>query len=201
MISQMHFFLTPYFRTKFLCEDEIKLLFKKIDSKNLSPSLVFKNKKIERDEKLRKSSSLLFNYRKLEKKLHQTAYQNMKSLDESIPKKHFGAVEILQFASYQKGDFFDWHTDSYTQSKKDKNRTLTMVIALSHPDEYQGGHLELIDYRNNKIKIDNLEKGELIIFPSDYLHRVSPVRSGKRLTITAWLMSGVMTRMHSLKDS
>ncbi len=201
MISRTNFYLTPYFKYRLLNDQEVRLLLKRINMTQLSPSLVFKKNSNVLDLKIRNSSSILFNYKKIEKKLLGLVYKNLKSLDDTLTKNQLSEIEILQFAHYKRGNFFDWHRDTYFRSSKKKNRILTMVVLLSDHTEYKGGHLELIDYTNRKLKFANLQKGDVVVFPSDYYHRITPIRSGRRMSVTAWLIGESMSGMHSLQDS
>ena len=60
--------------------------------------------------------------------------------------------------------------------------TLSLLGSLN--DNYEGGDLILFD----DFKIE-LEKGDLIIFPSNFLypHRVEPVISGVRYSYISWV--------------
>ena len=60
--------------------------------------------------------------------------------------------------------------------------TLSLLGSLN--DNYEGGDLILFD----DFKIE-LEKGDLIIFPSNFLypHRVEPVLSGVRYSYISWV--------------
>ncbi len=199
MISKMYFYGQPYLRQKILSKEDVQLLLKKKEQLILSPSQVFKRNKVLIDHKLRKSHSQLFNYKKLEKMLLKCCYRNLKKFDPSLALKDLGSIEILQFASYERGSFFDWHMDTY--SIKNVERIFTIIVMLNDSDDYVGGKLELIDYQNNKIQIKDIEKGEVIIFPSDYLHRVSAVRSGERNTITTWVIGQRLTPMQSFNNA
>ena len=63
------------------------------------------------------------------------------------------------------------------------SRKLTMVIQLSDPSEYEGGQLELFE----DIQIPK-QKGLVAMFPSfGNYHRVTPVLSGTRKVLVAWI--------------
>jgi len=77
----------------------------------------------------------------------------------------------------------DWHVDmgrSHAASRK-----LGFTIQLSNSDEYEGGDLE---FRNVEIDPKSLrKKGALAIFPTYWLHRVSPVTKGTRDAVVGWV--------------
>ena len=110
--------------------------------------------------------------------------------------------ESCQFTKYNKGQFYDWHCDSwdrpyFRQEKNDpsngKIRKLSVTVSLSDPKDYKGGELEF-DFRQNdpdkKRKIikckEILPKGSLVVFPSFVWHRVCPVKSGERNSLVIW---------------
>jgi len=109
--------------------------------------------------------------------------------------------EACQYTKYEKGQFYDWHCDSwdkpYIKQQGDplhgKIRKLSVTVTLSDPKEYKGGELEF-DFRQNdpdkprktvKCK-EILPKGSLVVFPSFVWHRVCPVKSGERKSLVIW---------------
>ena len=113
--------------------------------------------------------------------------------------------ESCQFTKYTKGQFYDWHCDSWDQPytrqidndpSHGKIRKLSVTVTLSDPKEYKGGELEF-DFRNyepnmrdeEKHKIqckEILPKGSIIVFPSFLWHRVKPVTKGVRYSLVMW---------------
>ena len=110
--------------------------------------------------------------------------------------------ESCQFTKYQKGQYYDWHCDSwdrpYTREYANdpshgKIRKLSVTVTLSDPKDYKGGELEF-DFRQNdpdkkrqirKCK-EILPKGSLVVFPSFVWHRVCPVTRGERNSLVIW---------------
>ena len=109
--------------------------------------------------------------------------------------------ESCQFTKYEKGQFYDWHCDSWdkpyvTQNQQDpsngKIRKLSVTVSLSDKD-YKGGELEF-DFRNMdpdkkpniKKCTEILPKGSLVVFPSFVWHRVCPVKKGSRYSLVIW---------------
>ena len=109
--------------------------------------------------------------------------------------------EACQFTRYSKGQFYDWHCDSwdrpYIRKEGDlsngKIRKLSVTVSLSDPKDYKGGELEF-DFRNldpdkkpNIRKCNEiLPKGSLVVFPSFVWHRVCPVKKGSRYSLVIW---------------
>jgi PKHD-type hydroxylase len=110
--------------------------------------------------------------------------------------------ESCQFTKYRKGQYYDWHCDSWDRPyirehpndpSHGKIRKLSVTVTLSDPKDYKGGELEF-DFRNkdpdkkpNILKCKEiLPKGSLVVFPSFVWHRVCPVKSGERNSLVIW---------------
>ena len=107
--------------------------------------------------------------------------------------------EQCQFTIYKKGQYYDWHADSWDKPyveegpTKGKIRKLSVTVSLTDPKEYKGGELEF-DFRNldpdKKPNIractEILPKGSLVVFPSFVWHRVKPVTKGVRHSLVIW---------------
>ena len=66
---------------------------------------------------------------------------------------------------------------------------LSFTIFLSSKDDYEGGELS-IEYFNSEERF-KLNSGEIIVYPSTYLHSVDEVSSGERLVFLGWIESYV----------
>ena len=109
--------------------------------------------------------------------------------------------ESCQFTKYKKGQYYDWHCDSWDRpyhkpeepNSHGKQRKLSVTLSLSDDKEYSGGELEF-DYRNHDpdkkanthVLKEIRSKGSLVVFPSDVWHRVKPVKSGIRHSLVIW---------------
>ena len=65
-------------------------------------------------------------------------------------------------------------------------RKLSFTLQLSDENEYGGGELQLITDDRRMIQVPKT-KGLLVVFKSDMLHRVRPVKSGLRKSIVGWI--------------
>lgn len=94
-------------------------------------------------------------------------------------------AESPQVACYDAAgaDHFDWHSDIGAGVWAAK-RKLTIVVQLSDPADYQGGTLQMRP--DNNITDAPTTRGTATIFPSFVLHRVTPVTSGTRWSLTLW---------------
>lgn len=91
-----------------------------------------------------------------------------------------GFHEPIQFGHYQQGGFYNWHQDH--GNGEYSKRKLSVVVQLSDPADYAGGHLEFFD-GDRAIN----SQGSVIVFPSYQAHRVTPVMSGVRFSFAAWI--------------
>ena len=107
--------------------------------------------------------------------------------------------ESGQFTKYKKGQYYDWHCDSWDKPyaiegpTHGKIRKLSVTVSLSDPKQYKGGELEF-DFRQNDpdkerkpvVCKDILPKGSIVVFPSFVWHRVTPVTKGVRYSLVLW---------------
>jgi PKHD-type hydroxylase len=95
-----------------------------------------------------------------------------------------GFVEDFQYTVYNgdEGGHYDWHID-YTFSDLPP-RKLGVVLQLSDPADYEGGDLEV---RAGPRETVLRERGLVTMFSGLTLHRVSPVTSGIRRSLVAWV--------------
>jgi PKHD-type hydroxylase len=159
----------------FLSEDECQFLLYTYSNEGL-----FKPAEITEgvNDEVRKSSTFFINkIDLLNEKLLQTINENIKIKGVDI--RNLGPY---QFTKYSVGDFYEWHTDS--DNDKNKNRHYSIIIQLN--DDYQGGSLQLKDKNQKEY---NLERGvgNLFIFDSNEIHRVSKVTDGIRYSLVNWV--------------
>lgn len=91
--------------------------------------------------------------------------------------------EPLEIKKYHVCDEFSQHKDNYYARDDNLDRKLNVIIQLSDMHDYDGGDLILVD----DFKIPK-NIGTLVIFPSYYMHSVSPITSGTRYSLIghAW---------------
>tara|TARA_B100000519_G_C14228396_1_gene431126 strand:- start:492 stop:1187 length:696 start_codon:yes stop_codon:yes gene_type:complete len=96
----------------------------------------------------------------------------------------------IRLSTYKKGDFYDWHVDA--QHNKSHNSpiesnvfSLSYTIFLNDPKNYTGGELDV--RTENGMQTFKLNKGDMVLYPSDYLHRVRKITKGKRKVALGWI--------------
>lgn len=98
--------------------------------------------------------------------------------------------ENIQYTEYygsQKGGY-EWHMDIGSTGGMNL-RKISITVQLSDSDEYEGGDLQLWTGGTQPMTAPR-GKGNVIVFPSFMLHRVTPVISGTRKSFVIWLGGG-----------
>jgi len=119
-------------------------------------------------------------------------YLRMEAVVLRLNGEHFRAnlsgLSTMQFAVYRESDsgYFDWHSD-YGRSIDDPSqepRKLTMSLQLSDGDAYDGCDLEA--RAAWPLDIAPRERGTLVAFRANVLHRVTPITRGVRKSLVIW---------------
>tara|TARA_B100001778_G_scaffold282592_1_gene248189 strand:- start:935 stop:1552 length:618 start_codon:yes stop_codon:yes gene_type:complete len=114
----------------------------------------------------------------------------------------------LQYTHYDKGQFYNWHSDSDldTHYKPQHNfssvqnkaqdqtfqqgeyvRKLSFTLQLSDPTDYRGGEVEFLDTGTKRFLAPK-QRGTMIVFDSRTRHRVRKIKSGIRKSIVGWVV-------------
>ena len=101
----------------------------------------------------------------------------------ALPKKVHGTI----FSKSKSGMKYGRHIDNAYMSSG--RADLSFTIFLSSKENYSGGELSIESF--NSEKIFKLDAGEIIIYPSTYLHSVEEVITGERLVFIGWIESYV----------
>ena len=156
------------------------------------------NKKEVQDLKKKRDSDIVWlNERWIYNAIHPYIHQANKDANWNF---EWSFSESCQFTKYKKGQYYDWHCDSWDKpydspntSSHGKQRKLSVTLSLSDDKDYSGGELEF-DMRNTDpdkkanthVLKEIRSKGSLVVFPSDVWHRVKPVKSGIRHSLVIW---------------
>lgn len=82
------------------------------------------------------------------------------------------------------GGHLDWHMDvgAFAVNK----RKLAMTVQLSDPKDYDGGEFQIwFGGKDGHITLPR-EKGDVLIFPTFCMHRVTPITRGQRKVLVFW---------------
>ena len=117
-------------------------------------------------------------------------YEGLKSLISLINHDKYQYdlenLELLQYTKYKIDHHYTWHID--LQKGKGIHRKLSLIVGLTDPDDYEGGDVEFnFDGHPDNIYTVRIKKGDILFFPSYIPHRVTPITSGNRTTLVAWI--------------
>ena len=124
-------------------------------------------------------------------------YPNKNSILNQIGKKIFLDVnekyyeydlkDIFEFQliKYFVGGNYNWDCDYGEAPVRGSVRKLSMSVHLTDPKEYEGGELNLINYSNYPIMVNN-NLGSTIVFDSRIPHKVWPITWGTRIALVGW---------------
>ena len=106
-------------------------------------------------------------------------FANRKAFAYDIFPFDYGTV--LHYNVYEKGNEYQWHHDATEEDPTDMK--LTMILNLSEKS-YIGGELML--RINDTEEVVDLKSGSIVVFKSWVSHKVTPVTSGERISLTTW---------------
>ena len=172
-----------YLTHQLLNAQEINLIKKKLgheikgweDGKNTAGSHASKvknNLQLSRKSQISEELSLLIKKKILKDDL-------IKSF--TLPKHIHG----IMFTKSLKGMSYGCHIDNAYMSSG--RADLSFTIFLSEKSKYDGGELMIESMTSESIF--KLNKGEIVIYPSTYLHSVKEVLNGERIVCVGWIES------------
>ena len=111
------------------------------------------------------------------------ANQNLYHFDlHSMPEQ----IQYTEYYDHEKGHY-DWHMD--TGYGNLSQRKISVTVQLSDTHDYEGGDLQLWPGGTYPL-VAPRGKGNVVIFPSFMMHRVTPVTRGTRKSFVLWLGGG-----------
>ena len=116
-------------------------------------------------------------------------HKRMQAIVKDVNKEwyHFklDGSDDYQYTEYKgDGGHYTWHVDTNDRDTGLGTRKLSAILMLSNPEEYSGGNLIVCPMGVNKVV--KLNRGDVAIFPSYFLHKVEPTTGGLRRTIVNW---------------
>jgi len=115
-------------------------------------------------------------------------YEKLAEVVRSLNAKSFrfdlrGFSEPPQYMIYHgtEGGHFDWHMDTGSLPP----RKLSLTLQVSNPSAYTGCDLQ---FNTGRVFLQApRDRGAAVAFPSHTVHRVTPITSGTRKAIVAWI--------------
>ena len=172
-----------YLTNQLLIPEEIEALFKNLKNEN---TLWEDGKKTAGTHASKVKNNLQLNREtEISKKLSHLIKQKILS---SPLIKSFALPKIIHGIMFTKSSQtmgYGRHIDNPFMSTGRSD--LSFTISLTNKENYEGG--ELVIETINSEKEFKLNAGQMIIYPSTYLHSVKKVRSGERLVCVGWIES------------
>ena len=153
------------------------------------------------DNKIRKSETKFMSDKKIYNKLNSFFMEANKMGNWNF---QFDWFEPAQITKYSVDNYYQWHCDDHDKiypnthdnlNFRNKIRKISCSLLLSDINEYSGGSLEFAipqprngDLVFKNIKLNPLNKGTLIIFPSFINHKVNVVTNGCRYSLVVWAL-------------
>jgi PKHD-type hydroxylase len=93
----------------------------------------------------------------------------------------------IQYTVYDEiGSHYKWHCDTQASIYDPQyTRKLSISLLLSSKEDFKGGELQIMASNNEMVTVD-MNVGDAIVFPSDAMHRVRPLKEGKRVSLVGW---------------
>jgi PKHD-type hydroxylase len=174
-----------YLTHQLLNEEEIEILNNNINKQNKlwedgKKTAGSHASKVKNNLQLRRDSDLSIKFSGL---ITKKILSNELIKSFALPKKIHGTI----FSKSTSGMKYGRHIDNAYMSSG--RADLSFTVFLSSEDKYEGGALS-IENLNSEEKF-KLSAGEIIIYPSTYLHSVEEVLDGERLVFIGWIESYV----------
>lgn len=95
-----------------------------------------------------------------------------------------GFYEQIQLSIYDEKyhGHYGWHIDAGSTGVA---RKLSFSMLLSDPNDFEGGELQVMTSNETPIVLPQ-KKGRMWLFPSVFLHQVTPVTKGTRKSLVVW---------------
>lgn len=97
-------------------------------------------------------------------------------------------MESVQVLDYGPEDQMTWHTDRIPFGAYHRHIEISVIAQLSPPEDYTGGLIQFKDGSGEPISAPKTQ-GLVMAFPSEREHRVTPVESGRRLSLSGFWFS------------
>lgn len=164
-----------------------------------APAGVVRGSRTHRDERIRKTSTIL-----VPDDLIDAYVERLEGIREKLADKfglRLGEMESPQVLAYGRGGHFSVHQDSGDDASYPsyiRKRVLSLVLFLNSPSPalhdgmYGGGTLTFfclsprVTAQECRVPVVG-ETGTLVVFPSQWYHCVTPVQHGMRWTLVTWI--------------
>jgi PKHD-type hydroxylase len=172
---------------KFLNESEVQIVENFLSDKELTTGEIGPE---GRTLENRKSKIHFFGYSQETKWLFEKINRVIENVNEEYYNFDLNGYDSIQYSEYRAEDdgrynfHIDFMHDAIPQNEYDfMTRKLSFSLLLN--DDYVGGDFEFTF--GEKPLQHKLRKGDIILFPSFFMHRVTPVTEGVRKSLVSWV--------------
>ena len=126
------------------------------------------------------------NHEDLIKPVYDSITRIVRDINDDLWGYNIRGWEGFQYSKYDseyKGQY-DWHMDIPARQIEGLQRKVSFSVGLSD-DLYEGGDFELMVSRDSHPTF-RLGRGDIVVFPSFLLHRVTSVTCGCRKALVGW---------------
>ena len=109
-------------------------------------------------------------------------FRSAAGVEAALRPKQFARVMINR---YQQGEFYGMHMDDALMAGI--RTDISFTLGLTSLTDYEGGALTIDDSSGQRSW--RLDAGDVLIYPSHFLHQVEPVTAGERLAMVGWVQS------------
>ena len=174
-----------YLTCQLLIQEEIEALIKNLNKENTlwedgGKTAGSHSSKVKNNLQLNRESEISI---KLSNLIRKKILSSSLIKSFALPKMIHGIMFTKSLNNMQYGR----HIDNPFMSSGRSD--LSFTISLTDKSKYSGG--ELIIEEMNSEKEFKLNEGEIIIYPSTYLHSVKEIKNGERLVCVGWIESYV----------
>ena len=119
--------------------------------------------------------------------LYNTLFEKVMAVNTVHFKYSINYAEVFQYSLYKEENagYYDIHTDTQLRNTSGSTRKISFSILLNDPSEFEGGKL-LFHSTKDPIEAE-MNKGDMMLFPSFLPHSVTPVTKGVRKSLVGWI--------------
>ena len=185
------FYVFPRAVAPDVCEQIVKDCKQNI----LNIASIYGNDKKGRDDPEVRKTSIHF-IKDKDNNINELAWHFLREANKIQFNYNLTYFQAIQFGEYKNGGFYGWHQDASGIDPNNETRKLSLTLALSSPDTFEGGELQFYnggrpmedkdEITVEQVTNDIKSQGTVIVFDSRDFHRVTPVVKGTRHSIVCW---------------
>lgn len=186
--------ITPYWilTHPIFDNDELNQLELYLNKHETTPGVVIGTDDKEKVEQIRKSNVKFFNKDSETGWIFKKFNDSIMDINDRYFNYNLFGYDSFQYTVYNDTNEgkYDWHMDSIHGPKTINDfRKLSVVMLLNRPNiDFEGGLFQINDKGEYSPSTIDLSRGRIVMFPSYFMHRVTPVTKGIRKSIVIWVM-------------